>query len=372
MVDRWEYPAAPNDPLSASYRIMSTDRIPDSNYMYMNGFIPSPISRDGGRGWTALLSVQHGIVDRNQALHAGFSRWQIEHRLASGAWQRVYSGVYATFSGPLTRDARLWAALRRAGAGAMLSHETAAEVHGIIDKPVGSSIHVTVPLSRRPTQHRATRGIVIHRSNQSQQLFLGPFKLPRTRIEDTVLDLVAASPTFDHAYSWIARSVFRKRVTVEALRAALAARTRIRWREWLKDALEDAKDGVHSPLERRYLRDVERAHRLPRSEHQARGQLGGKVQYRDNWYAEYRVVVEIDGPAYHENERVQLDKDRDNLNLALGDIGTHRFGPVGVTERVCETAALVAATLQHNGWQGSPRRCRRPNCSVGSPSSRPR
>jgi hypothetical protein len=73
-------------------------------------------------------------------------------------------------------------------------------VHGIIDKPVGSSIHVTVPLSRRPTQHRPTRGIVIHRSNQSQQLFLGPFKLPRTRIEDTVLDLVAAAPTFDHAY----------------------------------------------------------------------------------------------------------------------------------------------------------------------------
>ena len=169
--------------------------------MYMNDFIPVPISRDGGRGWTALLSVQHGIVDRNQALHAGFSRWQIEHRLASGAWQRVYPGVYATFSGPLTRDARLWAAVRRAGPGAMLSHETAAEVHGIIDKPMGSSIHVTVPLSRRPTQHRPTRGIVIHRSNQSQQLFLGPFMLPRTRMEDTVLDLVAAAPTFDHAYS---------------------------------------------------------------------------------------------------------------------------------------------------------------------------
>ena len=118
--------------------------------------------------------------------------------------------------------------------GAMLSHETAAEVHGIIDKPVGSSIHVTVPLRRRPTQHRPTRGIIIHRSNQSQQLFLGPFKLPRTRIEDTVLDLVAAAPTFDHAYSWIARSVFKKRVTAEALRAALAARARIRWREWLK------------------------------------------------------------------------------------------------------------------------------------------
>jgi hypothetical protein len=202
----------------------------------------------------------------------------------------------------------------------MLSHETAAEVHGIIDKPVGSKIHVTVRLSRRPAQHRPTRGIVIHRSNQSQQQLLGPFMLPRTRIEDTVLDLVAAAPTFDYAYSWVARSVFKNRVTVEGLRAALAGRARIRWREWLEDALEDAKDGVHSPLERRYVRDVERAHRLPKSQHQARRQFDGKVQYSDNWYAEYRVVVEIDGPAYHQNEQVQLDKDRDNVNLALGDI----------------------------------------------------
>ncbi len=333
----------------------------------MNDFNLTSVARDSGRSWAALLSVQRGVVDRNQALQAGFSRWQIEHRLASGAWQRVYPGVYATFSGPMPRDARLWAAVRRAGPSAMVSHQTAAEVHGIIDKPVGTDIHVTVPLSRRPAQHRPARGLIVHRSDQSQAQFVGPFNLPRTTVEDTVLDLVAAAPTFDHAYAWIARSVARKLVTVGALRAALAARSRIRWREWLSDALEDAADGVFSSLERRYVRDVERAHRLPKSHHQVRRQFDGKVQYRDNWYADYRVVVEVDGPAYHQNERVQLDKDRDNVNLALDDVKTHRFGPVGVTERACETAALVVATLQHNGWRGSPRPCRRPNCSVGAP-----
>lgn len=338
--------------------------------MYMNSFTPTAIDHDGGRDWAVLLSVQHGIVDRGQALHAGLSRWQVEHRLASGAWQRVYPGVYATFSGPLTRDARLWAAALRAGDGAMLSHETAAELHGITDKPVGTSIHVTVPASRRPAQHRPVHGITIHRSDQSQQQVLGPFNLPRTRIEDTVLDLVAAAATFDRAYAWVARAVSRKLVTVDALRAALATRRRIRWRAWLNDALEDAADGVYSSLERRYVRDVERAHRLPKSHHQARQQFNGKVQYLDNWYPDHKVVVEIDGPAFHQNERVQLDKDRDNVNLALTGVKTHRFGPVGVTERACETAALIAATLQRNGWRGSPRPCRRPNCPVGAPSSR--
>jgi very-short-patch-repair endonuclease len=331
----------------------------------MSDFFVSPIRADGGRSWAMLLSVQHGIVDREQALRAGFSRWQIEHRLKSGAWQRAYPGVYATFSGPLPRDARLWAAVLRAGAGAMLSHETAAEVHGIIDRPAGADIHITVPRGRRPAQHRPARGIVIHRSDQSQRQFLGPFNVPRTRIEDTVLDLVTVAPTFDRAYSWIARSVSRKLVTVDALRAALAARKRIRWRTWVTDALEDAAGGVHSSLELRYVRDVERAHRLPRSQHQARRRLRGKAQYRDNWYPDYRVVVEIDGPAYHQNEQVQLDNERDNVNLALDDVKTHRFGPVSVTERACETAALVAATLQHNGWPGSAHRCRRLNCPVG-------
>jgi very-short-patch-repair endonuclease len=254
----------------------------------------------------------------------------------------------------------------------MVSHETAAEVHGIIDKPRSATIHVTVPLRRRPARKKPIRGMVIHRSDQSQQQFLGPFNLPRTRIEDTVLDLVAASSTFDQAYTWITRAVSRKHVTVSLLRSALATRRRIRWREWLDDAFEDVHDGVDSPLERRYVRDVERAHGLPRSKRQARRQFGEKAHYRDNWYAEYRVVVEIDGPAYHQNERVQQDKARDNLNLAMDDVRTYRFGPVDVTERVCETAAMVATTLRRNGWHGVPSACRRADCVITRPTRRPR
>ena len=196
--------------------------------------------------------------------------------------------------------------------------------------------------------------------------------MPRTRVEDTVLDLVAAAATFDDAYAWVSRAVAERLVTAGMLRAALDARKRMRWRAWLTDALTDAGDGAQFPLERRYLRDVERAHGLPKAKRQARSTVGGRTHYKDNLYEKYGICVEIDGPAYHRADRIQKDKDRDNLNLALGDIKTHRFGPVGVTERVCETAALVATTLQRNGWQGSPRPCRRPNCSVGSPSSRPR
>jgi hypothetical protein len=331
--------------------------VPDDGYLGM--------SPDSYREWLMLLDAQRGIVDRWQALNLGFTVSRIQHRLGSGKWQRVYEGVYATFSGSLSREARLWAAVRRAGDGAMLSHETAAEVQGLVDKPASADIHLTVATRRRPVQGKPVRGIVIHRSDQSRSQFPGgSWKLPRTRIEDTVLDLVSAAATFEQAYTWIARAVSRDLTSIAMLRAALDRRSRVRWRAWLADALNDSGDGVNSPLERRYVRDVERAHGLPSAQRQAGRTLAGRTHYKDNWYAEYRVVVEVDGPVYHQGDRAAADRDRDNLNLAADAAQTFRFGPVGVTERVCESAALVAATLRRSGWTGTPHPCHRPDCTV--------
>jgi very-short-patch-repair endonuclease len=320
----------------------------------------------GYRQWLVLLDVQRGIIDRSQAKQAGFSDRQILHRLRSGRWQRVHQGVYATFTGALPRDARLSAALVRAGEGAMLSHETAAEAHGLIDRPAGRTIHVTVPPHRRPVQGGSMPGVTIHRSGQSRPQLPITWKLPRTRIEDTVLDLVDAAPTFRVAYGWIARAVTRDFVTTTMLRAALATRRRARYRSELAVTLGETDDGIHSGLEVRYARDVERAHGLPSAQRQARRQIGGKAHYRDNWYAEYRVCVELDGPTFHRDDQVWKDKRRDNLNLAQDGAETFRFGPLEVTELACESAAMVAATLARNGWKGTPHPCRRSSCTVRS------
>ena len=246
----------------------------------------------------------------------------------------------------------------------MLSHETAAEVHGLTDKHA-AKIHVTVPTSRRPAQHKPIPGVVIHRSDQSLPARLPEWRLPRTRIEDTVLDLVAAARTFDDAYSWVSGAISEKLVTAPMLRTALAARSRIRWRSLLTEAIDDADSGVHFPLERRYARDVERAHGLPAAQRQARRTIGGKTHYKDNWYAEYGICVELDGAAYHGAEQIRRDKHRDNVNLAVDAAKTYRFTLVDVTEKACRSAAMVAASLRRYGWQGQPHLCRRPGCEVG-------
>jgi hypothetical protein len=89
-----------------------------------------------------------GVITRDQALRAGLSRNAIVSRLRYGRWSLIYRGVYATFTGPIARDAALWAVALYAGPGARLSHETAAELIRLTDRP-SPLIHVTIAAKRR-------------------------------------------------------------------------------------------------------------------------------------------------------------------------------------------------------------------------------
>src|SRR6202034_665389 len=91
-----------------------------------------------------LAADQAGVVTRQQALEAGMSDGAIVAKIRFGRWQRVHFGVYAPFTGRMTRDAQLWAAVLAAGPGAQLSHETAAEINRLTDRP-SPFIHVTIP-----------------------------------------------------------------------------------------------------------------------------------------------------------------------------------------------------------------------------------
>lgn len=113
--------------------------------------------------WRSQLQSQSGVISRQQASDAGFTGKAIHWRLRSGTWRRLHRSAYAAFTGDSSREGRLWAAVLRAGPGAVLSHETAAEIHGLADK-ASSRIHISVPAERRPGQRRKIPGVVIHRS----------------------------------------------------------------------------------------------------------------------------------------------------------------------------------------------------------------
>jgi hypothetical protein len=311
--------------------------------------------------WAHLVEFQSRVAARRQALAAGVPEDVIEWRVQSGRWLRLQRGVYATFTGKPSREARLWAALLRAGPGAVLSHETAAELHGLTSTP-STKIHITVPHRHNPVRTRKIPGVIIHRARRIAADPQPPWQLRRTRVADTVLDLVGAAKTFDDAYGWICRGVGRQLTGPRQLREALAARKKIRWRVLLTEALDDAAEGVDSPLERRYVHGVERAHGLPQARRQYRVLHGGRNKYLDNLYEEYQVCVELDGAAAHPADERWRDTSRDNTNLAAGK-ETLRYGWPGVTVHRCESAIQLAAVLRRNGWQGNLRPCG-PACPV--------
>jgi predicted transcriptional regulator of viral defense system len=122
----------------------------------------------------------------------------VKFRLRVGWWQPVHRGVYLTFTGAPGHSAQLWAALLGAGPGAVLSHETAAELQRLADKPA-ESIHVTVPWQRRI---KVVNGVSLHRCTRAGEIVLGDSNPPRTRVEETVLDLAQAAATFDDVCGW--------------------------------------------------------------------------------------------------------------------------------------------------------------------------
>jgi hypothetical protein len=176
-----------------------------------------------------LLDRQDGIIAVGQAVSAGMSDKGVRDQVRAGRWQVMHRGIYASFTGKPGRRAELWGALLRAGPDAVLSHQTAAEVWGLLDGlcPV---IHVTVPHGSNPDRYGKLPGIVIHRSRSLERTRHPALTPPRTRVEETVLDLIDCARDFDEVYDWVCRAIGRRRTTAARIRAAaadpLAARDR--------------------------------------------------------------------------------------------------------------------------------------------------
>lgn len=263
------------------------------------------------------------------------------------------------FTGPLPRISRLWAVVLRAGAGAVLSHETAAELCGLIDRP-SSAVHVSVPHARRPVR---TPGVVVHRTDRAQ-LGRHPTRMPpQTRVEHTVVDLTQTARCLEDAMAWIAGAVGARLTTPARLAAVLRERPRARWRRELSATLDDVAIGSHSLLELHYLRKVERPHGLPTADRQLRsrqsdlstadGTVIMNVRYR-----RYRTVVELDGRAAHPDRLRFRDMRRDNAAVAEGRMPL-RYGLGDVDAYPCHVTMQVATVLAIGGWTGRPHPCGR-------------
>lgn len=304
---------------------------------------------------------QHGVITRQQALRAGLTTETIRSRRESGSWRQLYRGVYLVTSGPPDRDARLWAAVLYCGRGAVLSHATAAELHGLeVTQPL--PIHVSIPSRRRIT---APPGLRVHLTSRPLDPPQGHRDPPHTPICDTLLDLADATTDLDELCGWLTSAFREGKVNELQLRWALAQRGPVRWRKQLAEIAACAAAGDHSVLEYRYTRDVERAHGLPESVRQVPFlQDSYREGRRDRVYEDHGVAIELDGIAWHPPGKSSADKKRDRAAAAQGLVSL-RYEWTDVTAHPCETALEVAEVLRTRGWTGAPH-----PCSAGCPVPR--
>lgn len=301
---------------------------------------------------TPLLRHQDGVVSRAQVLASGLTDSDIARKVRRREWARLFAGVYVDHTGtpsweqlawgstllhaPAALDS--WSALRASGLTLAAGHDDISLVvaaHRRVDDPPG------VRTRRTRAWHRVT------------QLHLSP---PRVRLETAALTAASEAKTEDAAVGLLADVVQQRRTTAERLRIALDESLRLSRRSLLADVLTDVTSGALSPLERRYLRDVERAHGLPHGHRQRRVRSGDRLQIRDVDYTAFGIDVELDGRLGHEMAQDRWeDLDRDLRSLVSGTI-TVRAG-WGQVLKPCRLAAVVAAVLNARGWSGRPLRC---------------
>ncbi len=303
-----------------------------------------------------LAAGQDGVLARTQAFDCGLTPGP-DHQPCAGramAGDPSWRVCHLQRSGPSPESAVGRGVVRRPGA--ILSHETAAELWGLSDHPA-RQIHVTVPDGRWQPRRE---GLTVHRSRYATVAHHPGPTPPRTRIEDTIVDLTQAAGRLEDAISWVAQAIGGRFTTAPVCSPVSNDGPKLTWRRPLYDALRDVGEGSHLLLELRYLRDVERAHGLPRSERQARRRSG---HHDDVRYRRYRLRVELDGQAAHPQHQRWRDMRRDNAATAEGDY-VLRYGSADVTTYPCDVADRWRQSSAPTAGPAPPRRCGRGDCSV--------
>jgi hypothetical protein len=298
--------------------------------------------------------MQAHVVTRDQALGHGLSRHSIGRLVESGAWSRLARGLFLTVPLEPSWDSLAWAGVLLGGQFARLGPESSGFLYQVLlEAP--DPLDVLVPRARRvevdgPWRFiRETPGVRRARSVKDP---------PRLTVESTVLDLTDARDTGE-AVGLITTAVQRRLTTARRLRRELDERARHRHRALLRDLLSDVGAGAESPIELRYLRDVERPHGLPRGNRQQ--SRSGLPYQTDVDYEEFSVIVELDGRAGHDGVGRFRDMDRDNRH-ALVDALTLRYGSYDLAARPCGVAVQVYRALAARGYLDAFLRCRR--CSA--------
>ena len=264
----------------------------------------------------AIADEYFGLVRRDQLEALGFSSSGLTRLVRSGLLERVRPRVYRLLGAPLSRDAKIMAALLWAGDEALASHRTGAEINGIAEP--FEDIEITTTGSVRAPD------LIVHR-----RVFWLPGDaasvngIPVTSVERTIVDLAGVAPRGRVERS-LDSALLLPGVSIETVSRRLEATARqgrngtTKLRGLLAERAAE-RNPVESPLERDFLSLV-RERRMPEPVAQHPVMVDGRIVARlDFAYPELKLGIELDGYAFH-SSREAFERDRHRLTM-LGNEG---------------------------------------------------
>ncbi|MEJ2863532.1 hypothetical protein [Actinomycetospora flava] len=310
--------------------------------------------------WQALRREQHDVVTVEQLYRQGFTDRGIEAQLRAGRWQGLHRGVYVLHNGPVSPEARRTGALLACRGAAMLSHETAGELWGMVPVDPTRPIHVTVPYGSSAMR---SDGLHLHRSRAFAHIGAEGLLPPRTNRVHTILDLVTNAAGPEEATRLAHELAVAHRVHPTTLERAAELRRPVRHRRAIADAVSLLRDGIDSMLELRYRDDVERAHGLPVGVRQEPVMVDGIRRFEDVVYdmPRGRAIVRLDGHDSHADKLTAFTDRRRTVAAIMSDAAAVPYGWHEVTTTACRTAREVEWILRRIGWTDPFRRC--PRCA---------
>jgi very-short-patch-repair endonuclease len=290
---------------------------------------------DGRIGWIA--GKQHGVISLAQLAAAGLSPSATRRRAASGRLVRLHRGVFAVGHGAVSVNGRRLAAVLACGAGAALSHRSAAALWGL--RRWSGANEVSFPSQAG----QAPRGIALHRCRSLKAVDVTEVdEIPCTTVARTLLDLAAAGdrPSLIAA---ITRAEELRIYDGAAVEAVLERAQGKRGARLLREVLAGwSDDRTRSHFERELLAFLRRE-RLPRPEVNAWITVENRTLQPDFMWPGQRVILETDGYATHGTRKAFGDDRRRDQLLTRNGWTTLRAAYRQLDRDLAQTLRLLLA-----------------------------
>lgn len=244
------------------------------------------------------------------------TRGQVQAQLRAVRWQRCGSQSVATTTGPLTDEARRWAAVFEAGPRGFLDGASALQAAGLT-RFTTESVRVSVP---RGARRRRAPGVDIRQTRRwSPDDLAGGGGVPRARPEVAAVRAALWAVSDRQACLVVTMAVQQGVTTAERIGVELLRVRRDRRRALLCELVVDLLGGVRSLGELDFARECRRRGLPEPSRQVVRRGRGGRY-YLDAAWEDCGVVVEIDGIHHGWADVALADALRQNQLSLEGDV----------------------------------------------------